>query len=71
MQGIDALMSSLIVNSQRAQKVDYAPLAWSEPYTIVAPKPEQKSRLFAFIRPFQPMVCIFSFLFPLHYILMI
>ena len=31
-------------------------IVWSEPYNLVVPKPEFEDRLFAFIRPFQPVV---------------
>ena len=31
-------------------------MVWTEPYTLLAPSPELENRLFAFIRPFQPMV---------------
>lgn len=53
-------MAALIVTPDRAQRADFTSMMWSEPYTIVAPKPEQKSRLFAFIRPFHPTVFILN-----------
>lgn len=56
MQEVDGLAVMLIVTPERKAKTDFTFMAWSEPYTLVVPKPEQLSRLFAFIRPFQPTV---------------
>ena len=38
--------------------MDFTFFIWTEPYTLIVPKPELESHLFAFIRPFRPMVCI-------------
>jgi glutamate receptor, ionotropic, invertebrate len=40
----------------RVERFDYTASTWSEPFSFVAPRPGEESRLFAFIRPFQPMV---------------
>lgn len=52
----DALIGTLLVTPERKEKADFTFLAWSEPFVLIVPKPEQESRLFAFIRPFQPLV---------------
>ena len=36
--------------------MEYTSMVWTEPFTLIVPKPEEESRLFAFIRPFQPLV---------------
>ena len=56
-QQCDAFVAPFIVDPSRAARMDFTSgLAWTEPYNIVVPKPELRSRLFAFIRPFQPSV---------------
>ena len=51
------MVSSLAIDPNRAARIDYTcGLEWAEPYTIVVPKPAFQSRLFAFVRPFQPLV---------------
>lgn len=57
MQEADGILGSLVSNPDRAARVDFTSAhIWTEPYTLVVPKPKQQSRIFAFIRPFQPMV---------------
>ena len=36
--------------------MEFTSMVWTEPFTLIVPKPEEESRLFAFIRPFQPLV---------------
>ena len=56
-QQADALVACYIVDPSRAERMDYTcGLAWAEPFNLVVPVPEYESRIFAFIRPFQPMV---------------
>ena len=50
-------MGHLVIDPSRAARIDYTcGLGWAEPYNIIVPKPEFQSRLFAFVRPFQPLV---------------
>ena len=50
-------MPCVAVDPSRAERMDYTSgLGWSEPYDLVVPKPEFQSRLFAFVRPVQPLV---------------
>ena len=50
------MLSGFIVTPDRKEKMDFAFFIGTEPYTLIVPKPEMESRLFAFIRPFHPMV---------------
>ena len=40
----------------RKEDVDFTYAIWAETIDLVVPRPGEESRLFAFIRPFQPMV---------------
>jgi ionotropic glutamate receptor len=40
----------------RVKRFDFTASAWSEGFSFVVPRPEEESRLFAFIGPFQPLV---------------
>ena len=67
-QNIDAVDSGFIITVDRKEKVEFTYAIWAEADGIIVPKPGEESRLFAFIRPFQPTVCyamsiIFCFLF--------
>jgi hypothetical protein len=39
--------------------MDFAYFIWTEPQAMVVPRPGEEPRLFAFIRPFQPLVIMF------------
>lgn len=53
---VDGLLAGLVITPDRKERMDYTSMIWTEPFTLVVPKPEQESRLLAFIRPFQPLV---------------
>ena len=40
----------------RKEDVDFTYAIWAETIDLVVPRPGEESRLFAFIRPFQPKV---------------
>lgn len=40
----------------RKKVIDFSYPFWIGPFKLLVPKPEEESRLFAFIRPFQPLV---------------
>ena len=42
------------------KKMDFAYVMWAEPYAMVVPRSGEGPRLFAFIRPFTPMVITIS-----------
>ena len=48
-----------IATPERRKNIDFPQFfVWAEPYAMVVPHPEEEIRLFAFIRPFQPMVTV-------------
>ena len=49
-------MGGFIFTPDRYEKVDFAHPYWAETQDLVVPVPGEENRLFAFIRPFQPMV---------------
>ncbi|KAI9566014.1 hypothetical protein GHT06_009813 [Daphnia sinensis] len=54
---VDGFAVVFIATPERKKIMDLTPFfAWSEPYTMVVPRPEEESRLFAFIWPFHPSV---------------
>ena len=55
-QEVDGTISSFIASPDRKERMDFTFFLWTEPCTLLVPTPELESRLFAFIRPFQPMV---------------
>ena len=56
-QQADALVAYFVVDLDRAARMDYTSgVGWAEPYNLAVPIPGFRSRLFAFVRPFQPMV---------------
>lgn len=57
------MLGALIVTPERFNKMDFCYMSWTEPYTLIVPKVQEESRLFAFIRPFQPMVKITDTIF--------
>ena len=60
-QEVDGIATGLIATPDRAIHVDFAFILWEEPYVMVVPRPGEEPRLFAIIKPFQPIVMINSF----------
>ena len=58
-QEVDALNVGAMATPERAKKMDFAYIIWAEPYVMVFPRPVEEPRLFAFIRPFTPIVISF------------
>nr|CAH0098371.1 unnamed protein product [Daphnia galeata] len=52
----DALVNGMIATPERKKMVDFSYFVWTEPYTMVVPRPGEVPRLFALIWPFQPIV---------------
>jgi hypothetical protein len=46
----------MIATPERKKMVDFSYFVWTEPYTMVVPRPGEVPRLFALIWPFQPIV---------------
>ena len=59
-QEVDALNVGTMATTERAKKMDFAYIMWAEPYAMVVPRSGEGPRLFAFIRPFTPMVITIS-----------
>ena len=57
-QNIDAVNDGFIITVDRLEKMDFTYMIWAETQDLVVPKPGEESRLFAFVRPFQPMVIV-------------
>ena len=56
-QNIDAICGGFIITPDRKERVDFVSHPyWAETQDLVVPVPGEESRLFAFIRPFQPKV---------------
>lgn len=55
---VDGTTLGLIASPERKEKLDFAYVAWTEPYSMVVPRPGEVPKLFAFIRPFQQRVII-------------
>ncbi len=55
-QSIDGINSAFVITLDRKERMDFTYMAWSEGFGLVVPSPEEESRLFAFIGPFQPTV---------------
>lgn len=53
---VDVYSNGVVATPERKQKVDLTYFIWTEPYSMVVPQPEEQSRIFAFIYPYQPMV---------------
>jgi len=45
----------------RVERMDFTSHTWSEGFSLIVPRPEEESRLFAFIGPFQPTVSYYHF----------
>lgn len=55
-QDIDGIACSFSISLDRKERMDFSFLTWSEAYRLVVPRPGEESRIFAFVRPFQPTV---------------
>jgi ABC-type amino acid transport substrate-binding protein len=53
---VDALLNGLTATPERKKWVDFTYMIWTEPWTMVVPRPGEESRLFAFTKPFQSKV---------------
>ncbi|EFX79932.1 hypothetical protein DAPPUDRAFT_103895 [Daphnia pulex] len=53
---IDGASTGTTLTLENKQKMDLAYFVWSEPYMMVVPRPGEKSRLLAFVYPFDPLV---------------
>ncbi|EFX79724.1 hypothetical protein DAPPUDRAFT_244347 [Daphnia pulex] len=54
-QIVDASAIGFIATPERKSVMDMAYFIWTEPQAMVVPRPGEEPRLFAFIRPFQPL----------------
>ncbi|XP_046447218.1 glutamate receptor ionotropic, delta-2-like [Daphnia pulex] len=53
---IDGASIGATLTLENKQKMDLAYYIWTEPYKMVVPRPGEKSRLLAFVYPFDPLV---------------
>ncbi|XP_057369794.1 glutamate receptor ionotropic, delta-1-like [Daphnia carinata] len=53
---VDVYSNGVVATPERKQIVDLTYFIWTEPYSMVVPQPEEESRIFAFIYPYQPTV---------------
>jgi hypothetical protein len=74
-QEIDGANTGITLTLENKKKMDLAYFAWSETFKMVVPRPGEKSRLLAFVYPFDPLVIITLFFnivetwFPMHFII--
>ena len=57
-QVVDASAIGFIATPERKSVMDLAYFTWTEPQAMVVPLPGEEPRLFAFIKPFQPIVIL-------------
>jgi len=55
-QDIDINTAGMMSTPDRKKVIDFSYPFWIGPFKLLVPKPGEESRLFAFIRPFQPLV---------------
>ena len=53
---IDGVAGGFYITLDRKERMDFTSFIWSDDFGLVAPRPGEESRLFAFIGPFQSMV---------------
>jgi ionotropic glutamate receptor len=58
-QEVDSSSIGFIPTPERKSVMDFSYFVWTEPQAMVVPLPGEEPRLFAFIKPFQPIVIIF------------
>lgn len=62
---MDGIVGAFYLTMDRAERMDYSSFTWVDGFSLVIPNPGEESRLFAFVRPFQPWVnCHLSSNFP-------
>ncbi|XP_046453943.1 ionotropic receptor 93a-like [Daphnia pulex] len=60
-QDINGIVPSFFLSMDRVERFDFTSFIWAEGFRLVLPRPGEESRLFAFIRPFQPWVWLSIF----------
>ncbi len=58
LQDVDGIACSFFLTMDRVERMDFTFHTFSDGFSLVVPKPEEESRLFAFIGPFQPNVML-------------
>lgn len=53
---INGIGTCFFLTMDRVERFDFTSFIWAEGFRLVLPRPGEGSRLFAFIRPFQPWV---------------
>ncbi|XP_046454942.1 glutamate receptor 3-like [Daphnia pulex] len=61
-KNIEGIAVGFYPTMDRVKRFDFTASAWSEGFSFVVPRPEEESRLFAFIGPFQPLVWMSIFI---------
>ena len=56
LQVVDISPIGFVANSPKYEQIDFSVPKMIEPYVIIVPWPKEESRIWASIRPFQPMV---------------
>nr|CAH0108320.1 unnamed protein product [Daphnia galeata] len=59
---VDGIACSFFLTMDRVERMDFTFHTFSDGFSLVVPKPEEESRLFAFIGPFQPNVWMLIFI---------
>ncbi len=60
LQEIDGASIGIKLTAERKKEMDLAYYIWTEPYTLIVPRPGEKSRLLAFVYPFDLTVIIIT-----------
>ena len=60
MQEADVDIMAIAIQAEQLDRIDFSYPIGLNPFRMIVPAPVEKSRLFAFIRPFQPKVQIFK-----------
>ncbi|XP_046454702.1 glutamate receptor ionotropic, kainate glr-3-like isoform X2 [Daphnia pulex] len=55
-QDVDGIVGAFYLTMDRVERMDYSFFTWTDGFSLVVPNPGEESRLFAFVRPFQPWV---------------
>lgn len=58
MQEADVDIMAIAIQAEQLDRIDFSYPIGLNPFRMIVPAPVEKSRLFAFIRPFQPKVQI-------------
>ena len=62
-QNIDEIATGFYLTLDRIERMDFTFLVLSEGFGLIVPTPGEESRLFAFVRPFQPMVAKINYFY--------